>query len=94
MKEEGSDVKLGKVDATVESSLGEKFGIRGYPTIKFFKSGKDSEYGGGRKADDIINWLKKKTGPPAVTIKTAEELDHIKSNEVSVVGFFKVREKC
>jgi len=39
-------VKLGKVDATIESDLAEQFGIRGYPTLKFFKNGKPIDYSG------------------------------------------------
>lgn len=45
---------------------------------------------GGRTASDIVNWLKKKSGPPAVTIKDAKQMEDLKSNEVLVVGFFKV----
>lgn len=41
-----SSIKLGKVDATIESELAEKFGIRGYPTLKFFKNGKPVDYSG------------------------------------------------
>ena len=32
-------VKVGKVDATVESALSSKYGIKGYPTIKFWNYG-------------------------------------------------------
>lgn len=90
MKEEGSDIKLAKVDATVETTLGETYGVRGYPTLKFFRDGKDSEYSGGRQAPDIVAWLKKKTGPAAVALATEEELAKLLEEEVSVVGFFKV----
>jgi len=89
LKEEESPVKLAKVDATVETALGEKFGVRGYPTLKFFKGGNPTEYGGGRKAADIIEWLNKKTGPPAKTLSSAVELKgFIDAAEVAVVGFF------
>lgn len=90
LHEEGSAIKLAKVDATVESSLGEKFGVKGYPTLKFFRDGKDSEYSGGRQAADIVAWLKKKTGPPAVAVASKDDLEKLMQEEVCVVGFFKV----
>ena len=32
-------VRVGKVDATVESELGQRFNVKGYPTIKVFHYG-------------------------------------------------------
>uniref|UniRef100_A0A2I3HZ60 Protein disulfide-isomerase n=1 Tax=Nomascus leucogenys TaxID=61853 RepID=A0A2I3HZ60_NOMLE len=81
LKAEGSEIRLAKVDATEESDLAQQYGVRGYPTIKFFKNGDTAspkEYTAGREADDIVNWLKKRTGPAATTL------------EVAVIGFFKV----
>jgi protein disulfide-isomerase A6 len=34
-------VRLGKVDATVETGLAQRFGVKGYPTIKVFEYGAD-----------------------------------------------------
>jgi len=48
MKGIDSSVLLGKVDATVETELAEKFGVSGYPTLKWFIDGVATEYGGGR----------------------------------------------
>lgn len=90
LAESESAIKLGKVDATEETKLGEKYEVRGYPTLKFFKKGVPMEYGGGRQAGDIVSWLRKKTGPPATAIATQEDLDKIRTEEVAVVGFFKV----
>jgi len=90
LAEKESAIKLGKVDATEESKLAEKFEVRGYPTLKFFKNGKPVEYGGGRTADTIVNWLEKKTGPPAVELKAVEDATQfVDDNEVAVIGFFK-----
>jgi protein disulfide-isomerase A1 len=87
---EGSELRLAKVDATVQSELGERYKVKGYPTIKFFMNGEPIEYAGGRTADEIVAWLKKKSGPAAVTFTTSDELKKLKAdNEVVVVGVFK-----
>lgn len=54
LMEDGSDIKLGKVDATEESELAGEFGVRGYPTIKFFKNGEASDYGGGFRIETFL----------------------------------------
>lgn len=85
----GSNAKLAKVDATEAKDLGTRFGIKGFPTIKLFKHGEASEYQGGRQAADIVNYLKKATGPPAKFISTSAELEALEEeNEVFVVGYF------
>ena len=43
--------KLAKVDATEHKELGARFGVRGYPTIKFFVDGEPSDYSGPRDAE-------------------------------------------
>lgn len=90
LKSEESEIRLAKVDATVQSELGERFKIRGYPTLKFFVDGTPLEYTGGRTSDEIIQWCKKKSGPPAATVSTVDELKNLQSeNEVVVLGLFK-----
>uniref|UniRef100_UPI002DDDBD9E Protein disulfide-isomerase n=1 Tax=Homo sapiens TaxID=9606 RepID=UPI002DDDBD9E len=68
LRAEGSEIRLAKVDATEESDLAQQYGVRGYPTIKFFRNGDTAsprEYTAGREADDIVNWLRRRTGPAA-----------------------------
>ncbi|KAL3276138.1 hypothetical protein HHI36_020857 [Cryptolaemus montrouzieri] len=90
LAEKESSIKLAKVDATEESELAEKHGVRGYPTIKFFRNGNPVDYSGGRHAEEIVNWLLKKTGPPAKELKTVEEAKElIEASNVVVIGFFK-----
>jgi protein disulfide-isomerase A1 len=84
------NVKLCKVDATVEKGLASKFEIRGFPTLQFFVKGSSTpiKYEGGRTTPEIINWLKKKTGPTSVEIKSTDEADkQIGDNEVVVFYF-------
>ncbi|VDP10205.1 unnamed protein product [Soboliphyme baturini] len=93
LKSEGSEIKLAKIDATKEIDLAEKYEVRGYPTLKFFKNGAQFEYTGGRTGEQIIEWLNKKSGPPAKDINTVEEAKNFKSSsDVVVVGFFKNKE--
>ena len=49
-------VKVGAVDAEAHKSLGQQFGVSGFPTIKIFGANKRSptDYQGGRTADAIV----------------------------------------
>ena len=55
-------IKFGKVDATVNNGLAQRFGVRGYPTIKIFAPGdnksdsKAEEYQGPREAAGIVQF--------------------------------------
>jgi len=90
LAEKESAIALGKVDATEQGKLAEKFEVRGYPTLKFFRNGKPMEYSGGRTSDTIVSWLEKKTGPPALALADVEAAKKfVADNKVAVVGFFK-----
>jgi len=95
-----SSVVIAKVDADSEKSLGERFEVHGFPTLKFFPKGsKTAEpYEGGRTADDIIKFINEKAGtrarvskpPSAVTELTPANFDKIAldSNKDVLVEFF------
>ncbi|KAL1517563.1 hypothetical protein ABEB36_001311 [Hypothenemus hampei] len=90
LDEKKSAIKLAKVDATEEQELAEQFGVRGYPTLKFFRNGSPIDYNAARQAADIVNWLLKKTGPPATSLTSVDEAKNfIEDANVVVVGFFK-----
>jgi len=51
-------VNIAKVDATVHSALGTRFGVKGYPTLKWFPGGVKSDslvedHAGGRDLDAL-----------------------------------------
>jgi protein disulfide-isomerase A1 len=80
---------IAKVDATVARDTADKFEVQGYPTLKFFRNGKASDYTGGRTESDIVQWVRKKSGPPAKTLSTAAEAtEFADSADVAVIGVF------
>lgn len=56
--------KLAAVDATVEQSLGKKFKVQGYPTVKMFYEGEFKFDAHVRDAEKIIALMKDPTKPP------------------------------
>ena len=79
---------LSKVDATVEKKLAEKFEIQGFPTVKLFIKGEAIEYTGGRKEQEVINWMRKKTGPATKLIQSVEEIEKLKKDNDVVIIYF------
>jgi protein disulfide-isomerase A1 len=82
------EIPLAKLDATAHSQAASKYKIQGYPTLKWFVKGVDSEYNGGRTKSDIVSWIRKKTGPVSKELTTVEAVESFKSaNEVVIVHF-------
>lgn len=81
-------VVIAKLDATAEKDSASKYEVQGFPTLKWFINGKATEYSGGRTADTIVNWVKKKLGPVAKDLATDEDVDHFSETKPSLVGFF------
>lgn len=58
-----------------EEDLGHRFGITGFPTLKYFPAGDEveaGEYSEGRDLDSFVKFLNKKASP---TLWTAEEAE-------------------
>ncbi|KAH0565153.1 hypothetical protein GP486_001465 [Trichoglossum hirsutum] len=55
---------IGKVDADEHKSLGKRFGVQGFPTLKWFdgKSETPEDYNGGRDLESLANFITEKTG--------------------------------
>lgn len=60
-------VQIAKVDADAERDLGKRFGVQGFPTLKFFdgKSETPTDYSGGRDLDSLSAFISEKTGVKA-----------------------------
>jgi protein disulfide-isomerase A6 len=57
-------IQIAKVDADAERALGKRFGVQGFPTLKFFdgKSKDPVDYKSGRDLDSLTNFITEKTG--------------------------------
>lgn len=77
-------VMLAKVDATVESGLGSRFGVSGYPTLKVFRHGVASEYKGPRDAAGIAAYMRKQVGPSSKPLASKADVDAFVSDDGSV----------
>jgi protein disulfide-isomerase-like protein len=86
-----SSVVIAKVDADAHKEIGSKYGVSGFPTLKFFPKGQTEpkEYNGGREASDIVDFINKEAGtrgrvvkaPSAVTILTPSNFDAIQGDK-------------
>jgi len=59
------NVVIAKVDADAEKELGSRYGVTGFPTLKFFSKDQKSEpeeYGQGRDLDSFVSFLNEKAG--------------------------------
>lgn len=62
------DVIIAKVDADGDKTLGSRFGVSGFPTIKYFPKGSTSaeEYSGGREIEQLVSFIEGKSGARAI----------------------------
>ncbi|EGR30442.1 prolyl 4- beta subunit precursor, putative [Ichthyophthirius multifiliis] len=90
LQKDNSNVFLAKVDATENKESAEKFGVSGYPTLKFFAGSLENpiDYSGGRNEKGIIGWLNKRTGSVSELIQDNEALkSYLQKNPVVLVYF-------
>jgi len=74
-KEGIKNVKLGAIDASEYQTYAQKYGIKGFPTLKYFPAGQKTEndakdYDNDRSAKGILQWAKSRSAevkpPPEV----------------------------
>lgn len=98
LKEHDPPITFAKVDATKEEKLAKKYGVNGYPSLRFFKERESQPINAesvGRTAEELAEWASKvAVSPDRVSEVTSGKgiesfiADMQKGNEVGVVGFF------
>ncbi|ETP47794.1 protein disulfide-isomerase domain [Phytophthora nicotianae P10297] len=94
------NVVVAEVDADNYKDLGSKYGVTGFPTLKYFPEGstEPEDYKGGRSEDDFVNFLNEKAGthvrvakaPSHVAALTEADFDAevIHSKKHAIVEFY------
>ncbi|KAJ3132135.1 protein disulfide-isomerase precursor [Physocladia obscura] len=82
------NIKIAKVDCTVEKDVCSEVGVSGYPTLKVFRKGNASEFKGERKAPSIISTMKKQALPALSVVSAAEITEFKNKDKVVVLGYF------
>ncbi|KAJ2859835.1 hypothetical protein FB639_005718, partial [Coemansia asiatica] len=85
------DIVIAEVNADDHRDLGTKFGVQGFPTLKFFSKGSDVktpiDYSSGRDLDSLSNFVHEKTGVEARIKKPVTHvvsLDYGKFKEIAL----------
>ncbi|KAF4653858.1 hypothetical protein FOL47_010271 [Perkinsus chesapeaki] len=87
-------VKFGKVDATEEQSLAQRFNVQGFPTVKLFPAGKKSDtlavdYQDARDTSSIVQFAEKyyTFAKEATQLLNQEDFEENCKNNVCVIAF-------
>jgi len=89
LKNDKPPIPLASVDCIANSGTCSKHGVSGYPTMKIFRNGVASDYGGPREADGIVSFLRKQAGPSSRELDTMEDYDEFMDNwDPVAVGYF------
>ncbi|XP_025092026.1 protein disulfide-isomerase A6 homolog [Pomacea canaliculata] len=89
-------VKVCAIDATVNTVMSNRYGIRGFPTIKMFPAGKKDgeaeDYDGGRTASDIVQWaldkLAENVPPPELKeiVSSTDLQDNCEGRQLCIIS--------
>ncbi|KAI9922504.1 hypothetical protein PsorP6_002470 [Peronosclerospora sorghi] len=94
------DVVVAKLDADNYKDLGSKYGVSGFPTLKYFPKGatEAEDYKGGRSEEDLLTFLNEKAGtkvrvvkPPSHVVALNEadfDAEVIHSKKHAIVEFY------
>eukprot|EP00029_Vermamoeba_vermiformis_P011714 TRINITY_DN6520_c0_g1_i1.p1 TRINITY_DN6520_c0_g1~~TRINITY_DN6520_c0_g1_i1.p1 ORF type:complete len:436 (-),score=121.85 TRINITY_DN6520_c0_g1_i1:46-1353(-) len=76
--------RFGAINCDVETDICRTYGVQGFPTMKYFRSGQYvGDYSEGREVQDLVNYAKRVAGPPVSKITSKADLTNLKKNEVA-----------
>lgn len=88
MKLSSPVVALAKIDATAEKDLATKYGVSGYPTLKWVSKGTASEFTGGRTDPEIVSWCLRRSGHSITELNSLAEVYAFRDKHDAVAILF------
>jgi endoplasmic reticulum resident protein 44 len=90
----GMKVVMGKVDCDKEGSLGSRFHITKYPTIKYVQHGvlAKKEYRGQRSAEAFLDFVRQHVKDPVEEMTDVGQLQRIDEKKRHLIGYFDTKE--
>jgi len=72
-------MKIAKIDCTREKDLCKRFNVRGYPTLKYHRSGTENfnEYNGGRTERDILSFATRMSRHPTRAVMNIAQVHRL-----------------
>ena len=86
----GVKVVLGKVDCDKEGSLGQRFHITKYPTIKYVEHGvvAKKEYRGQRSAEAFLDFVRQQVKDPIEELNSENQVQNMDKKKRHLIGYF------
>lgn len=72
------NMMVGKIDCTKYTSMASHFGVRGFPTIMYIDAQKKVEFVGDRNKDEMLEFVKRLSGPPIRQLGACEDVERVK----------------
>uniref|UniRef100_A0A7N0REQ1 Thioredoxin domain-containing protein n=1 Tax=Kalanchoe fedtschenkoi TaxID=63787 RepID=A0A7N0REQ1_KALFE len=85
----GSSVVMAKIDAERYPKAASFLGIKGFPTLLLFVNATSNAYTGGYAWQEMVIWVRKKTGFPVIRINSLSHADSfVKRFSTFAIGLF------
>lgn len=90
LQQKGSTIKLAKVNVAEEQMIATQLNITAIPHMRLYRRGKSSlQYNGEHKAQEITEWLLRKTGSSVREVEDKDTVSDIMvANKIVIIGFF------
>jgi len=81
------NLHIAKLDATIHKKQAARFGITGFPSLKFIRNGVASDYHGARSTEAITAYVKEQSLPLAEEVACEELASKTAAKNLNIVYF-------